>query len=161
MRELQDSAPKQGRQKMSPGSWLTSALLHPHNGYWGSQFSSSRKPNHPYFTYVCSHFTACESNLGLGIGILNLRLMFGTSALRQAREDIPWQSSCYRLVLVSNRQLWFLVPGVRTGILSSAFVIHNKGNKILSALVQRGGPAYNVPVFFSYYHILLGCELWT
>lgn len=90
---------------MSPGSWLTSALLHPHNGYWGSQFSSSRKPNHPYFTYVCSHFTACESNLGLGIGILNLRLMFGTSALRQAREDIPWQSSCYRLLLVSNRQL--------------------------------------------------------
>lgn len=43
VRELQDSAPKWKRQKISTGSWLTSALPLSHTRHWGREYSSSGK----------------------------------------------------------------------------------------------------------------------
>lgn len=40
-----------------------------------------------YSTYICFQFVVIKGNLGLQMQILNLRLIFGASVLRQARKE--------------------------------------------------------------------------
>lgn len=122
------------RQMISTGTGLGRA---PHLSHSSAGMGSAPAGENPLqstqlppYPDTSSPLMATEGSLGLGTGILSLRQMFGPSALRQARENIPWQCSQCRLILARNRQLWFLSVCCENRILSSVFVIRNKGYKI-------------------------------